>query len=244
MSYKAELQTVPAHVSMLNLLGEYAGGKAGVLYYPGCGNDESPEQTRWYAGSTIYVDREGADVIDLHRNLGRKAFVADATEFTPDEQPDAVVFFNPSGSWIGQTIHKAGLKDNGFIGLASWDMIKITPDTFADADVSVRAIIKQDGIDEDVDAYRPIVDDDVLQAAYPERYEHLLKELREIGVGDQDIQIYGVIDMIKYCEDLAFKEMVDSGYSKGYWMGAYDVDIPSLKPVNYGLVVAQIEKPA
>lgn len=227
------------HTALLEVAAEFAGFKSAELYYPGCGKDESPSYVDPFADSTIYVDRYDEDAIRLHREAGHEAFLADATEFEPGIRPDFVVFFNPSGLDVVKAVRASGLQKDGLVGYASWDVEQI-PGFFEDEDsgMRVRGIVKDGEVDEAVEDYLPIEDDEELRSLFPDRYEELAEELKRLGVSPTVIWAAGMVETIRQIKKRAEDEFAASGYTIDPLRG-FKLELPSRKFLSYGLVLAE-----
>ncbi|HSX45730.1 MAG TPA: hypothetical protein VLG27_01850 [Candidatus Saccharimonadia bacterium] len=236
----SNLRAYESHVQMLNAMAEYAGTSEPVLYYPGCGDDESPEHTTHYAGSTLYVDMFHETAIKAHKRLHREAFYEDATTFKPPEQPDAIVFFNPGRLSVGATIDSSSLKVDGLIGYMDQDIYKLESYIFPDLpNLAIRGVLVGDKIDENVADFKPMEDEEELLALYPKRYAELVQELHEAGFGDTDIRATGVLGLIKALELKLHNELVASQYADPYLITAHVFDVPSKRRLESNLVIAQ-----
>lgn len=230
-----ELRVNLKHTALLETAGEFAGFNSAELYYPGCGDDESPSYVYPFELSTIYVDRHDNEAIRLHREAGHEAYLADATQFQPEIRPDFVVFFNPTGIDVGRAVNASGLKRGGLVGYTSWDARRIPGFFQEDSGLAVRGIVKAGEVDERVEDYLPITSDEELS---PERYSELAAELSRLGVSSHVIRLGGIIGTINQIKSRAEEEFASSGYLV-HPLEGYDLELPTRKPLEYDMVLAE-----
>ncbi len=85
-------------VESYNLFQERLSPKCGVVYYPSCHLDSSPS-VAFEKSRVIYVDID-EDPIDILKDNGYEAHVADAKKFRPDQPVDVLILLNPGGTGV------------------------------------------------------------------------------------------------------------------------------------------------
>lgn len=228
------------YVSALETAAGFANIETGNLYYPGCGMDESPSHTEPFGDSTTYTDIH-EESIRLHREGGHQAFLANANEFVPRIQPDFIAFLNASGIQVIRAVEASGLKEGGFVGIGSYDLIEI-PHYLRneEAGLAVRGIVEklvEPAVDEKIENYLPLETDEELMSTFPDRYEELVKELQRGGISRKKIEDIGLIEMIKQTEEWAEEEFA-KGEEVIHPLYGFNLEIPARKAVS-GLVIAE-----